>query len=176
MSESDVNTITEKNPEKSFRIKSDNSKILKSIVETLGNIIDESKIEVSPDALVIKAMDPSRICLLKLSLGKECFEEYQCSQKTSIGINLDSFDKVLKRSTSQDQITLSYNNSEAKIKISMKQEEKTRAKNFTLRLISLDVEEVPVENLESIEYDSFWTMDPEFLVEAIRGDTSETHR
>ena len=48
-----------------FTIKLENSKILRSIVETLASIIDETNIQITPKEFKIKAMDTSRICLLK---------------------------------------------------------------------------------------------------------------
>ena len=61
----------------SFTLKIENSRILKGIIETLSSIIDETEFRVSPSEFTISAMDPSRICLLKLSIKKENFDEYQ---------------------------------------------------------------------------------------------------
>ena len=68
----------------SFTIKKDNSRVLKVIVETLASIIDETEFRVSPKEFTISAMDPSRICLLKLSITKDNFEEYKCSKETKV--------------------------------------------------------------------------------------------
>ena len=58
-----------------FTLKLENSRILKGIVETLASIIDETEFRVTPKEFTISAMDPSRICLLKLSIKKENFDE-----------------------------------------------------------------------------------------------------
>jgi len=54
-----------------FKLKLENSRILKGIVETLASIIDETEFRVNPKEFTISAMDPSRICLLTLSIKKE---------------------------------------------------------------------------------------------------------
>ena len=64
-----------KNPD--FRIKMDNSKILKTIVETLAAIIDDVEMIITPELFTIKAMDSSRICILQLIIKKEDFEEFE---------------------------------------------------------------------------------------------------
>ncbi|MCK4479336.1 MAG: DNA polymerase sliding clamp, partial [Candidatus Lokiarchaeota archaeon] len=80
-----------------FTLKLENSRILKGIVETLASIIDETEFRVTPKEFTISAMDPSRICLLKLSIKKENFDEYQCDKDSKVGLNLDDLDKILKR-------------------------------------------------------------------------------
>ena len=156
-------------PEGQFTLKMENSRILKSIIETLSNIIDETEFIVSPKEFVITAMDPSRICLLKLSIQKENFEGYTCSKESKIGLNLDDLDKILRRSTTNDAIEINFKESDQKIKITMQREEgNTRKRTFSLALIDLEREEIPMDNLLKIEYPSNWVIDPDFLVEAIK--------
>ena len=152
----------------SFSLKLENSRILKGIVETLASIIDETEFKVTPKEFTISAMDPSRICLLKLSIKKDDFDEYDCSQDSKVGLNLDDLDKILKRSTSNDAVEISFNEKEQKIKIKMQREGGSRTRTFSLALLDIDIEEIPMDNLLKIEYPSKWVMEPDFLVEAIK--------
>jgi len=152
----------------SFTLKLDNSRVLKGIVETLSSIIDETEFKVSPKEFVITAMDPSRICLLKLSIMKENFDDYKCSKETKIGLNLDDLDKILKRSSADDTIEIDFKETDQKIKITMQRVGKTRKRTFSLTLIDLEREEIPMDNLLKIEYPTKWVLDTVFLVEAIR--------
>ena len=113
-------------------------------------------------------MDPSRICLLKLSIKKEDFDEYECTQETKVGLNLDDLDKILKRSTTNDSIQINFKESDNKIKIIMQREGMSRSRTFSLALLDIDIEEIPMDNLLKIEYPSKWVIDPEFFVEAIK--------
>ena len=151
-----------------FLLKVENSKILRAIIETLSSIIDETMIVVTPEEFSIKAMDPSRICLLKLVIKKEGFEDFECNKACEIGVNLDDFDKILKRSSSNDSITLEYQEDEQKIKIKMKRDNSTRTRSFSLALIDLDIEEVPMDNLLKIEYPAKWDMDIDDFNEALK--------
>jgi proliferating cell nuclear antigen len=152
----------------SFRLKLENSRILKGIVETLSSIIDETEFKISPKEFVITAMDPSRICLLELKIKKENFDEYECSGTFKIGLNLDDLDKILKRTAANDHIELEFKETEQKVKIKMQREGLNRARTFSLALLDIDTEEIPMENLLKIEYPAKWVIDADFLVEAIK--------
>ncbi|MFW9826730.1 MAG: proliferating cell nuclear antigen (pcna) [Candidatus Thorarchaeota archaeon] len=152
----------------SFTLKLENSRILKGIVETLASIIDETEFRVTPKEFTITAMDPSRICLLKLSIKKDNFDEYKCDKESKVGLNLDDLDKILKRSASNDSVQIDYNEKEEKIKIKMQREGMSRVRTFSLALLDIDIEEIPMDNLLKIEYPTKWVIDPEFLVEAIK--------
>ncbi len=152
----------------SFKLKLENSRILKGIIETLSSIIDETEFRVTPKEFTISAMDPSRICLLKLSVKKDNFDEYQCSKESKVGLNLDDLDKILKRSAANDSVEIDFNEADQKIKIKMQREGITRTRTFSLALLDIDIEEIPMDNLLKIEYPSKWVIEPDFLVEAIK--------
>ena len=152
----------------SFVLKVDNSRILRAIIETLSSIIDETTIVVTPKEFTIKAMDPSRICLLKLVIKKEGFDDFECNKECKIGLNLDDFNKILKRSSSNDSISIEYQEDEQKIKIKMKRENSTRTRTFSLALIDVDIEEVPMDNLLKIEFNAIWDMNIDHFNEALK--------
>lgn len=152
----------------SFTLKLENSRILKVIVETLASIIDETEFQVTPKEFTISAMDPSRICLLKLSLKKQNFDEYDCNKESKVGLNLDDLDKILKRSAANDSVEINFDETEQKIKIKMQREGMSRTRTFSLALLDIEIEEIPMDNLLKIEYPSKWVIEPSFLVEAIK--------
>lgn len=152
----------------SFVLKVENSRILRAIIDTLSSIIDETTIVVTPEEFTIKAMDPSRICLLKLVIKKEGFDDFECNKACNIGVNLDDFDKILKRASSNDSITLEYQEEEQKIRIKMKREASTRTRSFSLALIDIEYEEVPMDNLMKIEFDAIWDMNIDHFNEALK--------
>ena len=152
-----------------FQIKKESSKIMKTIIETLSSIIDETKIRVTPNEFIITAMDPSKICLLQLVLSKEHFDEYNCNNgKCEIGLNLDDLDKILKRSTSSDMLEFLFKEQDQKLRIKMKREEKERTRSFSLNLLDVEIEEVPIDNLLKIEHNSTFNIDPHLLLEALK--------
>ncbi|MGV9200152.1 MAG: proliferating cell nuclear antigen (pcna) [Promethearchaeia archaeon] len=151
-----------------FELELENSKVLKSIIDTIASIIDETEMTITPDALQISAMDPSRICLLKLEITREHFDHYECDKSYKIGINLSDFDKIMSRANSNDSVKLKFTPKHQKIKIIMQTTEATRVRTFSLALLDIDIEEIPMDNLLSIAYPTSWVTDPNFLVEAIK--------
>ena len=166
---SETKEKTESKTNGSFSFKLENSKILKNVIETLSSIIDETQITITEKDLFIKAMDPSRICLLQFLMKKEDFDEFKCSSKEIvIGLNLDDLDKILKRSSANDSLEISFSEKDNKIKIVMRREGQSRARTFSLGIIDLEAEEIQMEKLLQIEYNTKWQMKPEFFVEAIK--------
>lgn len=161
-----IEDIQEK--KKTFTIKKENSKIMKSIVETLSSIIDETKFTITKSEFIIEAMDPSRICLLRLVIKKGDFDKFETSGKFSICINLDDLDKILKRCGNTDALTMSYDDDTRKLKIQMKKDDSTRTRTFSLATLDIAIEDIPLENLMNIDYMTRFKIYPDFLIEAIK--------
>jgi proliferating cell nuclear antigen len=145
---------------------------LKSIISTVSSIIDETEIVINADGFEISAMDPSRICLLKLTIAKENFDLFDVDlsngDEYKLELNLQDMDKIMSRANSSDTITLSYKKEQQKLTIQMSSPEATRARTFSLALLDIEIEEVPMDNLLSIDYPNSWIMDPDFLQEALK--------
>jgi proliferating cell nuclear antigen len=150
-----------------FEFKIDNSKIFKKMVSTLSSIVDETELKIKPDGFMIKAMDPSRICLLKITMDREDFDEYECDEYVNVPVNLDDLNKIMKRSNSDDSLTFTHEADDNKLKITMQREGMSKKRTFTLALLDLDIEEIPLENLDSIDYETMWIIDPDLLIEAL---------
>ena len=168
MSKTETKKTNKKTSKSQFTIKLDNSKVLKTIVETLSKIFDEANFIVSPKELIVRGMDPSRICLLELRYKKGDFNEFQCNTKCKVGLMLEDFDKILKRASSDDALELSFKEDEQKLKIKMIRENSTKSRVFSLMSQDLDIEDPPLENLNSQEYPAIWSIDPDFFVEALK--------
>ncbi|MEA3248430.1 MAG: proliferating cell nuclear antigen (pcna) [Nanoarchaeota archaeon] len=151
-----------------FYFKLENSKIFSVIVETLNSIIDECIIDVSSDELQINAMDPSRICLIRLTMKQENFDVYTCKNSEKIGLNLDDLTKILKRSNNKDILEFGYYKKDSKIRMQFCQEGQTRKRTFSLATIDTEQEDIPMENLLSIEYPSTFDMDTDIISEALK--------
>lgn len=165
-----VEEIQQKEPEKvkTFMFKLETSKIMKSSIETIASIIDETKFTITKKELRIEAMDPSRICLLRLTIKKQDFDEFECSENLAICLNLGDLDKILKRCSNNDTIMFKYSSDSRKIKIQMKREDAKRARTFSLSELQAEIEDIPFENLMNIEYSTRFKILPDILIEAIK--------
>jgi len=151
-----------------FKIKLKNVQKIKTVIEILSNIIEETEIKVDPKKFIIQAMDPSRICLLKILLRKEDFDIYECENDHQICLNLCDLTKIMKRASLKDNIEFIYENDSNIIKIKMSREGSTRNRTFSLSLLDLEFEEIPLDSLLKIQYNSTWIIYPDILEEAIK--------
>ena len=151
-----------------FTLKKDNPRILKGIIETLSKITDEGHFIITKKEFIFEAMDPSRICMVQLKIKKSDFDEYNCKKPCKIGLNLDDLDKIMRRSSASDTIELNYKAEDQKLKVKMKREDADRTRIFSLAILDIEYEKVPLDNILKIEYSTKWNMDPDLLVEAIK--------
>ena len=155
----------------SFMLKLDKTKILRVIIETLASIVSEAKFKVTPEGLTILAFDDSRICLLQLEFKAEDFDSFSCDKKLDIDLNISDLDKILKRSTLNDSLEIAFKKEDSKIKIKLQRKtegEKKVMRTFSLALSENEIEDLQLDRLYEIDYNTNWKIDPAFLVEAIK--------
>lgn len=151
-----------------FYFKKENSKIIRQIIEVLSTIIDEIEMTIVPEGLRIYAMDPSRICLLKLEIDNDDFDSFECKKETKICLNLEDLNKILKRSSANDHLEIFQKEEENKIRVCMKKAEGTKKRNFSLTLLDLEMEEIHFEKLIAIEYLGKIKLETSIIDEAIK--------
>ena len=91
-----------------FDITIDDSKIIRGIFEAISAIVGECVLIFDSDGISMNAIDEGRICFIGLHLDKDDFDSYECGGKYDLGLNIDDMVKILKRSSSDDAITLKY--------------------------------------------------------------------
>ncbi|MFO1533172.1 MAG: DNA polymerase sliding clamp, partial [Thermoplasmatota archaeon] len=51
------------------------SEVLKTILDAVSTLVDEAKIQVTPDGVNLKAVDPAHVAMVDLTIGKKAFQE-----------------------------------------------------------------------------------------------------
>ncbi|MHA1795561.1 MAG: proliferating cell nuclear antigen (pcna) [Promethearchaeia archaeon] len=152
-----------------FTVKIKDAKMIRGIFDAISSIISETVLKVDPEiGISMTAMDVSHICLVSLVLHKDDLDEFQADQLYELGINLEDMVKILKRSGSNDEITLSHDPEAKKLIIAMKPPEAKKARRFTMSLIDYDGEEIDVNALNNLEFDNICTFNIGYLDEAIK--------
>ena len=93
-------------------------------------------------------MDTSHVALVSLNLSMEGFESYRCDQNVVLGINIANLAKVLKLSDPSDSITLQAEQDPSTLKLIFENAKTQRSTEFSLNLISLDVEHLSIPETE----------------------------
>ncbi len=80
---------------------------LKTVLDAVHTLVDEAKIQLSPDGLSLKAVDPAHVAMVDLSLGKGAFIEFKADDM-DLGLDLDKLKDILKLASSGDEIGIEY--------------------------------------------------------------------
>ena len=83
------------------------AEVLKTILDAVSTLVDEAKIQVTPEGLSLKAVDPAHVAMVDLSIGKKAFAEYKATDM-DMGVDLDKLKDILKLAGSGDLIEMEY--------------------------------------------------------------------
>lgn len=89
-----------------FSCKLYDGSILKKIVESIKDVVNNVNIEVNREGMSFQAMDLSHVALVTLSLKADGFQEFKAHKVHCLGIKLQNLHKILKCANANDIITL----------------------------------------------------------------------
>ena len=81
------------------------SETLKGLVNIISTLIDEVKLTVTPEGVVLRAVDAAHVGMVEVEVGKGSFDSYE-AEDCDIGLDLDKVKSVLKLATSGDTIRM----------------------------------------------------------------------
>ena len=93
-------------------------------------------------------MDGSHVALVSLNLSMEGFEHYRADTSMVLGVNVALLAKVMKLADPTDSITLSAEDNPTHLKLIFENTKTERTTEFTMNLISLDVEHLAIPETE----------------------------
>ncbi len=129
----------------SVRFTFPDAKEWKYIVASLATLITEANFIADEEGLKLRALDPSKVAMVDLSIPSVAFDEYEVpsGEKVRIGVNFDDLNKVMKRSKSDDRVTFAIEGNRLNIILLGKAE-----RRFSLPLIDIAGEELPSLNVK----------------------------
>lgn len=93
-------------------------------------------------------MDGSHVALVSLNLSMEGFEHYRADTSMVLGLNVLLLSKVMKLADPSDSITLMAEDQATHLRLIFENPKQERTTEFTLNLISLDVEHLSIPETE----------------------------
>ncbi|MBR9680900.1 MAG: DNA polymerase sliding clamp [Candidatus Altiarchaeota archaeon] len=115
---------------------------MESIKAAYELVKDEVTFKIGEDGLTLRAMDPANVAMVIVELKKEAFDKYEIEKDGFVGINMDRFVQVLKRSKRGDSMSLKIG--AGKMEIIYEGKGKRR---FSLPLLALESGPRPEPNL-----------------------------
>jgi len=125
-----------------FRIIFHDIILFRQIVDVIKDIVSQVCIFISNEGLEIQALDPALISMTSLILQKEAFELLDCLKPCNIGVDLETFSKLLKCShcTSDSCCTFVYEAESDTLDMSVKDAKSNRDFSAKLRLLDINME------------------------------------
>lgn len=118
--------------------------VIKTLIEALKEILTDAQIELNTNGIRLIAMNPLQTILVHLKLDN--FEEYKCTHKTMIGINMVNFHKIIKTISTNDTLSIYIEENNLNlIKIVSENAEKNTITRYELNLIDLNEKEIDIK-------------------------------
>jgi proliferating cell nuclear antigen len=123
-------------------IKLKNTVLLQKAVRAISNFIDEGNFRFNEKGIGIKAIDQSQIVIIDYSIPKSLFETFKV-EPSLVGLNVDEFNKVLKRSFTNDILQMDLHESDLTLTL-----ESDVKREFKLSLIEVSQDDVEIPKQE----------------------------
>lgn len=143
-------------------VKLENPALLTKAVEIIAELVTEARIKINEFGLSISAIDPANVAMVGFKIPRSAFVEFESGNEV-LGINLDNFKQILKRTGSGSSLIL-----EKKENMLVIQIQDRIKRNFTLNLIDVESEDINFsDKVSSMEFSSKIEMNSIDLVASI---------
>ncbi|KTW27886.1 proliferating cell nuclear antigen [Pneumocystis jirovecii RU7] len=122
--------------------------VLKKILDAVKELISDVNIECNESGIALQAMDNSHVALVVMLLRMDGFEPYRCDRNISLGVNLNSFSKVLKCAQNEDIITLKAEDTPDTLNMVFESPTNDRISEYDIKLMDIDQEHLGIPDTE----------------------------
>jgi len=120
---------------------------LKTSFEVLKDVLNDVNVNFTRDGMNITALDNAKVALINMNLQADRFEEYECEEPITAGINISNFFKILKIITSNDVLTMDINNREHML-VTIENSTKNSKSVFELNLLWINDDTLEIPKIE----------------------------
>ncbi|ABN70456.1 DNA polymerase sliding clamp subunit A [Staphylothermus marinus F1] len=132
------------------------AKYIREMITALGKLVDEVAFKITPEALIVKAIDPARVALIDIYLPQTAFLEYDVSEEVVAGLSSANLSKLLKKVKKGDKFVMDVTEEQITITI-----ESTIRRIYRFRNLEVPVPEIPEAKLE-------FNVEAQLLVDVIK--------
>lgn len=73
----------------------------------MKTLVEEATFDATSEGIAFRAMDPSHVALVDLTMPNSSFQSYECSKPFKFSIRVEDLVKTMNRSDSKDTVTIS---------------------------------------------------------------------
>lgn len=93
---------------------------LQESISIISELVNETRIKITKNQINLIAMDPANVAMIIFRLFSSAFAEYSVKEDLEIAINLNNFKMILRRAKPTDMLTLEFDETKNKLKITLK--------------------------------------------------------
>ena len=82
--------------------------LMRTIVETLGVVVEEARLDFGEDGLTVRVVDPSHVAMIKMDVDSAAFETWELDE-TKLGLEMRKLKDILSLAGPGDMVDLAYN-------------------------------------------------------------------
>lgn len=135
--------------------KFDEASLLKKIVDSIKDSVKLCNFNCTEHGLTVQAVDDSRVLLVSLLVGQSAFTEYRCDRDITLGIDLESFSKILRCGNNEDFLTLLAEDKPDSVMTIFEDKKKERVSEYSLKLMDIESDFL---NIDDMDYEATITM------------------
>lgn len=154
--------------------KTSQSSALKSLFDTLKDLLEDACLEFDNDGMRLVSPDSTHIAMVHLKLDSGNFEEFHCPRPVAVGINITRLFKLIKSVSSSDTLTLFVDSNDI-TSLGIRVESGERRTNTTFKIGMMDISPIKID-LPPIECDSCLSLSSTDLQKIIRDMSSIADR
>jgi len=138
--------------EKGFVFETVQSIPFRTMTESLKEVLVDATFKFTPNGVELVSMDNTKCIIVQLLLFGKSIERYICDGEYKIGLNLNTFFKVIKTITTADSIMFTYYEKQPySLHISINSIEKRSKNKYTMQLLDIDEKEELIFQIDSFD-------------------------
>ncbi|CAI5437880.1 unnamed protein product [Caenorhabditis angaria] len=126
-----------------------NAGLIKKIIESIKELVDEATFDCSRTAISLQAMDSSHVAMVSLKLKASLFETYRCDRNINLGLSLANMSKALKCANNDDKCIFKYTEKDGDaIVFTFANQKQDKTQDVTVKMMDIDSEHLDVPDQE----------------------------
>jgi len=133
-----------RNKIKMFEARLVQGNLLKKVLESLKDLLNEATWDCADTGIQLQAMDNSHVSLVSVLLRADGFDKFRCDRQLSMGMNLTSMSKILRCAANDDIITIKAQDQADTVTFMFESPNQEKMADYEMKLMNLDQEHLGI--------------------------------
>merc|ERR1712203_382074 len=133
-----------RNKIKMFEARLVQGNLLKKVLESLKDLLNEATWDGADTGIQLQAMDNSHGSLVSVLLRADGFDKFRCDRQLFMGMNLTSMSKILRCAANDDIITIKAQDQADTVTFMFESPNQEKVSDYEMKLMNLDQEHLGI--------------------------------